>query len=79
MSTAVIRLGEQLRFREHEYRYGVGDLLIRVTQIMNDSIIANWIEIKGIEICSNGAQGTERRVWVAQPALGEARVRAAST
>jgi hypothetical protein len=75
MTAPGARLGELLRFKEDEYKYGIGPLALRVTQLLNSSTIDGWIELKGIEIRWDGSRGDERQVWVLQSAIPEARRR----
>lgn len=62
--------GQILRVPEEHYCYGIGPLVIRVTEVCGE-IHPNleWMRIRGVEILWNGHDGPDRDVLVRVSAL----------
>jgi hypothetical protein len=58
---APVAVGELVRLREADYRYGVGDLVLRVTSGPTDPVDPGWMDITGAEIAWNDQRGHQRQ------------------
>lgn len=67
--TLPVEVGELIRVHESDYCYGLGDLVLRVTQVWRSPTNTLWLLIKGIELAWNGQQLGERQVCVRASAL----------
>ena len=67
--TPLVAAGELLRLRESQYRYGAGDLTIRVTAVAAVASDPDWVDVTGIEIGWNGDRHGKRSVRVSVAAL----------
>lgn len=68
----LVRIGDVLRIPEEHYLYGVGTLTLRVTAV--DANISRhpgleWLQVRGVELHSNGTDGDVREVAVRVSAL----------
>jgi hypothetical protein len=72
-----VAVGELLRLRDVDYRYGSGALVIRVTGVAEVVADPDWIDIRGIEIDWNGNRLGERSVQMSVTALRDPRRRLA--
>lgn len=71
-----VSVGELLYLREPDYKFGTGDVTLRVTAVI-DGPDSGWIELRGFEIGWNGSRGTERTIYVSMEALRLPRTRRA--
>ena len=64
--TAPVRPGDVLKIPEADYLYGIGDLVLRVTEVysMQHLLDGDWLALKGVQIAWNGAELKEREVLV---------------
>ncbi|WP_426503002.1 hypothetical protein ACPPVO_36000 [Dactylosporangium sp. McL0621] len=70
-----VRVGDVLRLREADYRFGVGNLRLRVTAAPAESPEPGWMTVTGMEILWNGKPGTERQVHIPVEVLHDPRIR----
>jgi hypothetical protein len=75
MIPPVVKAGELVRLKEPDYCYGLGDLVIRVTEVPAHLTDPEWVDIKGTEIAWNGATMQERQVTARVSALRDPRSR----
>ncbi|WP_432829334.1 hypothetical protein [Dactylosporangium sp. CA-092794] len=73
-----IKAGDLLSLREPDYRYGAGELTLRVTVPPVESPDPEWMTLTGVEILWNGDRGRERQVAVRTSALHDPRMRTTS-
>jgi len=64
--TRAIQPGQVLKIPEAHYLYGLGDLVLRVTEVgtvqrMPDG---DWLKLKGVQLAWNGTEMREREVLV---------------
>ncbi|WP_271190069.1 hypothetical protein [Dactylosporangium matsuzakiense] len=72
---APVGVGEVLVLRETDYRYGAGELRLRVTAVPTQSPGPEWMTVIGVELRRNGQPGAERAVSVPVEVLRLPRVR----
>ena len=65
----LVAVGELLRLRESQYRYGAGDVTIRVTVVTAVASDPEWMDVTGIEIGWDGDRRGTRTVRVSVAAL----------
>lgn len=66
-----ITVGSVIRLAEPDYCYGVGELILRVTEIgaIQRDAGEPWLTLRGIQLRSNGAEVGERSALVRVTAL----------
>jgi hypothetical protein len=64
--SVIPRPGDVLKIQEADYRYGQGELILRVTEVGRSQQLTDgeWLTISGIQIGWNGAEFGERAVDV---------------
>jgi hypothetical protein len=72
-----VGVGDVLHLRERDYRFGAGDLRLRVTVEPAESPEPGWMTDTGTDVRWNGEDGAERRVDVPVEVLQDARIRGA--
>ncbi|WP_433221476.1 hypothetical protein ACQP00_20735 [Dactylosporangium sp. CS-047395] len=70
-----VGVGEVLVLRETDYRYGTGELRLRVTAAPTQSPDPHWMTVSGVELRWNDQPGVEREVSVPVEVLRHPRVR----
>jgi hypothetical protein len=73
--TPPVKVRELICIKEEDYRYGLGTLTLRVTEVPEQLTNPEWVEIKGFEIAWNGERKTERYVTVRVSALRDPKSR----
>jgi hypothetical protein len=60
------RPGDVLKIQEENYRYGLGELVLRVTQVRSVRQLADgeWLTVVGVQLAWNGSDLEEREVLV---------------
>jgi hypothetical protein len=58
--------GDVLKIQENNYRYGIGELVLRVTQVRSVQRLSDgeWVTIVGVELAWDGSDYEEREVLV---------------
>lgn len=71
MNRPLIQVNDLIRVPERYYRYGAGELRMRVTYIPKSARIPGltWIELIGITVTEDGSPGRPRQVLVRVAAL----------
>jgi hypothetical protein len=71
------RPGDVLKTHEDNYRYGLGELVLRVTAVRNVQQLADgdWLTVVGVQIGWNDADVGEREVLVRLSSLAPRRGR----
>jgi hypothetical protein len=64
--TAPIQPGQVLKIPEVHYLYGLGDLVLRVTEVGAVERLpdGDWLKLRGIQLAWNGTELQEREVLV---------------
>ncbi|WP_433221316.1 hypothetical protein ACQP00_20305 [Dactylosporangium sp. CS-047395] len=70
-----VRVGDVLFLRDADYRYGAGDLRLRVTVAPVESPEPGLMVVTGVPVRPRGRDGVERRVYVVAEVLQSPRVR----
>ncbi len=73
--TNLVRPGDTLDLRDEDYRYGAGELQLRVTRPAEPSIFPGWVTVYGREVHWSGRLLEERPVSVDLAALRRPNVR----
>ena len=66
MRRPALAVGDVIHVAEPDYRYGVGDLYLRITQLPpgGSDPDAEWGDVFGVDVRYDGTTGHERRVTV---------------
>lgn len=66
-----VRVGQVLRLAEEDYRFGTGQLTLRVTGLLHVQHLDDgpWLNLRGITIRWDGGDGESRQVLVRLSAL----------
>jgi hypothetical protein len=72
--SGLVQVGDVITVEEPDYRYGLGQLTLRVTAIVSHPE-PGWIQLKGIQIYPSGAESHERYASVKLEALRKQRGR----
>ncbi|WP_431726944.1 hypothetical protein [Verrucosispora sp. TAA-831] len=53
-----VRIGDVIEVDDHDYRYGIGPLIVRVTRIGRRLQVADgeWLDLEGLELRRDGTQ-----------------------
>ncbi len=75
--TAPIKPGDVVKIPEADYLYGLGDLVLRVTEPPDVQRLpdGDWLRLTGIQLAWNGTELHERQVLVRLQALTRRRAR----
>lgn len=57
-----IKVGDLVTLAEPDYCYGMGKLVLRITELPERLADPEWVDIRGIEIAWNGDRRKERQV-----------------
>jgi hypothetical protein len=62
----VLSIGDVIKVGEADYRYGTGELHMRVTHVPKeiDTRGLEWVQLMGVEIRWDGSDGKHRNAWV---------------
>jgi hypothetical protein len=71
MTVAIPLVGQEIYLAEADYRYGVGPLRMRVTEVLNTVMERDgqWINVRGTIIRSGGSCGPDRFAYLRVSAL----------
>jgi hypothetical protein len=63
--------GVVLHLGEEDYRFGVGPLVLRVTEVLEMQRLSDgpWVAVRGVTITWDGRDGDERQVLVRLDAI----------
>ncbi|HYN95968.1 MAG TPA: hypothetical protein VES42_19150 [Pilimelia sp.] len=69
--TPRVRSGQVLRLAEADYRFGVGELTLRVQAVLGLQQLPDgpWLYVRGVQIRWDGADGETRQVLVRLAAI----------
>ncbi|MDT5030532.1 MAG: hypothetical protein QOC94_703 [Actinoplanes sp.] len=69
--------GEVLKIHEDNYRYGIGELVLRVTEVRSVQLLpdGDWLTVTGVQLSWNGSDLVEREVLVRLSSLVKRRGR----
>ena len=58
--------GDVLHLGDEDYRFGVGPLILRVTEVLQMQRLSDgpWLAVRGVTITWDGRDGDERQVLV---------------
>jgi hypothetical protein len=66
-----------LKIHEDNYRYGIGELVLRVTEVRSVQLLpdGDWLTVTGVQLSWNGSDLVEREVLVRLSSLVKRRGR----
>jgi hypothetical protein len=69
--------GDVLRIHEDDYRFGLGELVLRVTSVRGAQKLddGDWLTVAGVEVGRNGIDVGEREILVRLSRLAPQRLR----
>jgi hypothetical protein len=58
--------GDLLKIHEDNYRFGLGELILRVTEVREVQQLADgdWLTVTGVQLARNGSDVEEREILV---------------